>query len=279
MPKDQFVLRDCLWLISESTGFSVYDFDFRTYFDCRTPYEVRDLPAVARVGAFADYASFHQECAELGMNLVHSVEEQSRCTNLTQWFPLIPDLTPKSLWFPEVPSLSQIEEDFELPVFVKGARQTSRHQAAASIIRSAADYERAADIYRSDPILRWQEFVVRELVSLRPVSGGTEGRIPASYEFRTFWWRGRLVGSGRYWFEADDYQWTEEEREVALGVAKQAVDALDCTFLVVDLALTCEGQWIIIECNDGMESGYAGVSPFSIWQKVSDIELASVKGA
>jgi hypothetical protein len=96
----------------------------------------------------------------------------------------------------------------------------------------------------------------------------------APFEFRTFWRRGQLVGARGHWFEADDYSWNDSEREAALEVAGHAVEALDCAFLVVDLAQTSEGEWMIIECNDGMESGYAGASPFAIWQKIIEIEAS-----
>ena len=99
-----------------------------------------------------------------------------------------------------------------------------------------------------------------------------DGKIPASYEFRTFWWRGELVGAGRYWFEADSYDWTQLERQEGLAVAKQAVDAVDCAFVVIDLAQTIEGRWVVIECNSGMESGYAGASPFAIWEAIASAE-------
>jgi hypothetical protein len=46
-------------------------------------------------------------------------------------------------------------------------------------------------------------------------------------------------------------------------------------FLVVDIAQTETGQWIVIECNDGQESGYAGVSPFGLWQRIVDLEKAT----
>lgn len=110
------------------------------------------------------------------------------------------------------------------------------------------------------------------MIDLRPVAGGAENKIPASYEFRTFWWREQLVGSGRYWFEAAGYHWTESEMQSALAIAQQAVSAINCTFLVIDLAQTVDGDWVIIECNDGMESGYAGASPFVIWDKIIALE-------
>lgn len=274
MDADRFILRDRLWVITKPIGIAVYDFDFRSFFDCLTPFSPPEgIPAVARIGAFENYPAFYESCLESNIVLVHSPAEHLRCSTLPEWYPLISADTPRSRWYSTVPDFSTIEADFELPVFIKGARQTSRHKAAASIVRSRTEYEAAAEIFRADPILRWQNFVCRELVSLRPVPGGTEGKIPASYEFRTFWWRGELVGAGRYWYEAEAYRWTDSERESALKVARRAVAAIGTAFLVVDLAQTADGRWIIIECNDGMESGYAGASPFAIWQAISDCEI------
>ena len=275
MSQDKFILQDQLWIISNSVGVPIYDFAFRQFFECRTPFESPEgIPAVARVGAFADYSAFFTEAKSQGFSLVHTPDDYLRCTSLPEWYPLIEGHTPRSLWYSGVPSFEEVEADFELPIFVKGARQTSKHSAAASVIRSRSDFDAATEIYRNDRILHWQDFVCRELLELRSIRGGSETKIPASFEFRTFWWRGHLVGSGRYWFEADDYSWNNSEREAALTVASHAVAALSCVFLVVDLAQTSEGEWIIIECNDGMESGYAGASPFAIWQKIIDIEAS-----
>jgi len=218
---------------------------------------------------------FFEDCAKLGIDLVHSPEDHIKCSTLPGWYPLIADHTPRSRWFSEVPDFSEIQSTFELPVFIKGARQTSQHKAAASIVRNQGEYEAAASIFRSDPVLRWQDFVCREFIPLRPVAGGIQGKIPASFEFRTFWWRGQLVGAGRYWYEASHYIWSEQERDAALEVARHAVIALQCTFLVVDLAQTTSGRWIVVECNDGMESGYAGASPFALWQAIIDYEAKS----
>ncbi len=45
-------------------------------------------------------------------------------------------------------------------------------------------------------------------------------------------------------------------------------DAVDVPFLVIDLAQTASGEWICIECNDGQESGYAGINPIEMWRAV-----------
>ena len=52
-----------------------------------------------------------------------------------------------------------------------------------------------------------------------------------------------------------------------------AYKKIDIPFLVVDVAKTKAGHWIIIEINDGQECGYAGVEPYLLWQNIRDAEL------
>ena len=276
---DRFIVQDCLWVISRPVGVPSYDFDFRGLLECRTPYDIStDLPGVARVGAISNYPEFFLQSRAMGINLVHSPGDHERCSTLPAWYPLIESDTPRSRWYREVPAFSEIENEFTLPVFIKGARQTSKHKASASIVRNRSEFEIAVAHFRSDPILHWQEFVCREFTELRPVSGGADGKVPASFEFRTFWWNGELVGAGRYWLDAVPYDWSASERSAALEVAHRTARAVDCTFLVVDLAQRADGRWIVIECNDGMESGYAGASPLGIWQAITAHEARRKRG-
>lgn len=126
----------------------------------------------------------------------------------------------------------------------------------------------AMQAYESDSILQWQPVVVREYVPLRHVEDVDPSRIPSSFEFRTFWWNGRCVGAWRYWWQGKPYTWTSTEREDALRLGTIVAERLQVPFLVVDLAMTADGRWIVIECNDGQESGYAGVAPLGLWSSV-----------
>lgn len=267
------LLEGRLWVLNSPTGIPIYDFNFRSFFSCTTPWQrTKVVEAVGRIGAFDDYELTYNRLLAEGVKLVHSPEEHFRLSQLPGWYPLIRDITPRSRWYSEIPNARDIEQDFQWPVFVKGVRQTSRHKRSLAIINTPEQFESAMEVYRSDRILRWQTLVVREFVPLRPIEDSDQNRIPSSFEFRTFWWRGRCVGAGPYWWEGRKYDWTASERQKALTLGADVAKRVNACFVVVDLAMTTTGEWIVIECNDGQESGYAGISPIGLWQKVLSME-------
>ena len=268
-----FRVQNLLWMLTKPIGVANYDFPFEQFLECRHVWRLPEsLTTVARIGAIDYYEDFYSSLQNDGISLIHTPEEHLRCSELPKWYPMIREFTPRSIWFSEIPSLEQVIKHFDFPIFVKGARQTSKHQRSLSIIDSPEAFEKAMSHYAKDPILHWQQIVCRELVDLRPISGGSADRVPASYEFRTFWWKGEFVGAGRYWFEAEDYHWTADEQKEALAIASDVAKRVDVTFLVVDVAQRADGKWIVIECNDGQESGYAGLSPLQLWKNILAIE-------
>lgn len=264
MPVDSFAVEGKLAIVSEPTRIPVYDFDFRRFFACSS--RTAGLPGVARVGAIDNYAHFFQECLERDVQLVNSPEQQRRTSLLPEWYPLLVGRTPRSRWYRSFPTAEEIEAEFSWPVFLKGARQTSRH-GGQSIVHSPEEFAESLAAFQADPILHWQDLVVREFVPLRPIGQALAGKLPPSFEFRTFWWFGTLVGAGTYW-GGWDYRWTDAEKAAALRLGAWAAQQVGSPFMVVDLAMTASGDWIVIECNDGMESGYASVSPLGLWQSV-----------
>ena len=268
-----FQLKDALWLITKPTGIAIYDFDFEKFFECKHHWRLpTPITAVARVGAIEDYPAFYSALSDEGIKLIHTPEQYVRCGELPNWYPLIKEFTPKSVWFDSIPTVKEITDYFELPLFIKGARQTSKHNKRLSIIENVDQLEATLTAYANDSILHWQRLVCREYVKLKSVGMAHANEIPPSYEFRTFWWRGKFVGAGRYWYLANDYQWTTTEKSDALAIAGDVAQRVDVPFLVVDLAQTDTGDWIVIECNDGQESGYAGLSPFVLWRNIAEIE-------
>lgn len=278
--EELLLVEDVLWVLTAPTGKAVYDFPFARLLPCRHPYQPPPkVRAVARVGAFADYGAAYAELATRGIVLLHDPLAHRRSAELPHWYPVLEDLTPKSLWFDAAPDVERIERELGWPIFMKGERQTSRHQKSLAIIEDRAALYRALEAYAEDAILHWQKIVCRQYVPLRPVGESLPDRIPSSFEFRTFWWKGELVGCGRYWWESRAYELSRTEEVAALAVAREAARRIDVPFLVVDIAQDQTGRWLVIECNDGQESGYAGVSPLGLWQRIIELERLYRDGA
>lgn len=268
-----FLLQESIWLITKPVGKSNYDFQFEQFFRCEHKWQLPpSINAIARVGARNDYTDFYEQLKQDDIHLIHSPTEHMRASELPHWYPLIADLTPRSRWFSEMPTLETIVEEFDFPIFVKGSRQTSKHQKGLSIIDSADAFNRLSEQYKIDPILHWQDVVCREYLQLRPIAGDDDTSIPPSFEFRTYWYKGQLVGAGRYWFEMPKYNWTPKEKADALKIAEEAAKRVNVPFLVIDVAQKVDGQWIVIECNDGQESGYADISPIALWKNIIAVE-------
>lgn len=261
-------VEDCLWICEERIEVPGYDFAFHECFACSHPVFLEcETTAVARMGAAKDYRKRYEQLLEWNVRLLHSPEEYDRTSYLPNWYPRIKDFTPKSLWYDHLPSIAEIESEFEWPVFLKGERQTSKHNRRLSIIENTAQYMEAMEAWRRDPILHWQRVVCRQYVNLRRVARDLGQEMPKAFEFRTFWWRDSCVGAGPYW-HSETYSLNAEEKAGLLRVGTEVARRMNVTFLVIDLAMSDTGEWIVIECNDGQDSGYAGVNRFAMWSNV-----------
>lgn len=265
-------VESAIWVANRRINVPAYDFQFAPLFRLDRPRLNEEVSVVSRIGAISDYPLLYQTFLDFGFRLINSPEQHDLAGELEHWYPLIKELTPTSKVYEQFPSLEELKEDFEFPIFIKGNRQTSRHNADLSIARSEEDFRRIAIAYAEDDILHWQKIVVREFIPLHPLDIEVAGKVPISLEIRTFWWKGQFVNAGRYWSQYLEYTLTSEQFSAALEVAQEASDRLDVPFLVIDLALTQNGNWIVIECNDGQESGYCGGQPHVLWSRIVDLE-------
>lgn len=273
---DIFQIERSVWIAEAKIQSPNYDFAFSQLMACsHSRYGHDEVTAVARFGAVIDYDALYQDLLKNGVKLIHSPAQHQLCSELPQWYPLLEGLTPQSWWFDKAPDADTAGDLAGWPLFIKGSRQTSRHQFKLSIIHNPEEYQEAVEAFSKDRMLFWQQIVIRRFEHLRPIQADMGQRIPASFEFRSFWWHGHLVGVGPYFAEFAKYQWTEAEKNDAIKIAAEAARRISLPFVVVDLAQCIDGRWIVIEINDAQESGYAGVPRLALWQKVVELELAS----
>jgi hypothetical protein len=104
------------------------------------------------------------------------------------------------------------------------------------------------------------------------------GRCTKSFELRAFCWPGYGVGIGPYRV-SESYRASAAELAAAASLAERAARCIGVPILIVDVAQTVLGKWIVIEVNDGQDSGYAGVAPLPMWRRLLDVagEEVSIK--
>ncbi len=257
-------------MVVRRTGLAAYDIEFTSAFKVGHPSRMdRGAIGIARLGVVDDYEGVYTAWRERGVEFINTPELAEAADDLSAWYPKLADLTPLSACWDVLPEAAEIEASIGWPVFIKGVRQTSRHNARLAVASSRREYEALRERWLGNPILASQRAAVRSFVSLRRVRDSQHAdELPRCFEFRTFWWRGEMVGAGRYWLDAPEYHWTPEEQRAACGVAREAAGRLTTPFVCIDVAQTNKGSWIVIEVNDGQRSGYAGVPRIELWRNI-----------
>ena len=268
---DDFFTIGNIAILQQNTGNDVYDFYFRNYFDCQSVTSATDKPVLLHIGAIEDYAEIESLMKDLEMRLFVSENDHKRCSDIEQWYPILKEHTPFTKVYDELPKLDELLQDFSFPFFLKGNRQTNRHLKSKCIIENPEQYERIKVEWENDPILFWQKPAIREYVPLQIIdSQSYPDMVPMSYEFRFFYFEGKCMSYGPYWYMGLSYSLSDKELNEVLKLTDWAAMRTNNVFMAVDVAKTAAGEWIIVEINDAQESGFVGVNPFTLWKNTID---------
>ncbi len=263
---DDFYTIGNIAVLQRNTGNGDYDFDFRNGFECKSVISEVDVPVLLHIGAIENYESVESSLEELGMKLLVHEAEHNRCSTIEKWYPALKGRTPFTKIYDELPDVQELLKDFSFPVFIKGNRQTNRHQRSQCIIESEDQYETLREEWKRDSVLSWQKVAVREYVPLMEIdSTSFPDMVPISYEFRFFYFEGKCMAYGPYWNMGPKYELAETELPEVLNLTDWAAERLGVLFPAIDVAKTSSGDWIIIEVNDAQESGFVGANPLILW--------------
>ena len=131
-----------------------------------------------------------------------------------------------------------------------------------------------AGLLYSDSMLQYQNIYVRKYVKLKTYMIGLMD-LPITKEFRFFFYKDKLLSGGYYWSSH-----LEELKEMGIEpdiddvpvsflnkIAEKVKDNIN--FWVVDVAQTEEGEWIVIELNDGQQSGLSCNDPDTLYKNLN----------
>lgn len=261
-------LSSTICISAVETHSPVYDFDFRKYFDATPVFDAVTKPLILRAGALRDYEQLYHTLQESGLTLINNIDQHNIASLLPHWYPLIAAYTPRSKWYEQLPDVTTIMDDFTFPVFIKGERQTNRHQLSSSRATNRQELQNILDNWQNDPILNWQKLICREFIPLEKIGEAIGNKIQYSKEFRVFVWKNKVMATGQYWTDAPPITLSIAEQEEIRLLAEKVAQIVRVPFLVVDMAKTVTGEWIVIELNDAQESGYAAVSRLNLWSRI-----------
>lgn len=124
----------------------------------------------------------------------------------------------------------------------------------------------------SDPNIAEQGVVFREYKKLKKISDSVNG-MPFSNEWRFFFYKNELVDYNYYWSQSDIVPKKESLDEKAIDYAKEIASKVSekVNFFVLDIAELDNGEWILIEVNDGQMSGLSEIDPESFYKNLYKI--------
>jgi hypothetical protein len=226
---------------------------------------------VGYIPSLSHYTTVYDHLFRKNVRLVNSPSQHQLAMEFDKFYPLLVDITPKSVVIENVNDVSKHMADFSFPVFVKGLIKSNKALGVKSVM--AEDPQSLRILVES--ILNLQKLsrgkvVIREFVHLR--HSQTDGNMfPISREYRLFVYNNRVFSHSFYWDEYDDpFPLNTQELETITRFAQEVSNRLKVPFISVDVAQLENGNWTVIETADGQFSGLSHLSPLIFWNKLKD---------
>ncbi len=217
----------------------------------------KDSLVVGRYSVLPYYRELERDLAFNNSRLINSAIEHKYIANF-DWYHDIADITPRT-WF-DATAASFAFDDLPHGMVLKG-RTNSAKSWYWMYAKTKADFRRIDTFLHQNEMLAHQGIVYREYIPLDIIE---KSCIPNSFDFvnewRCFFYKTKMLAMGYYWTMAEESSIEKANNQDlfgAINIATQAAHKLAkrTNFFVVDVAKTAEGNWIVIEVNDGQMSG------------------------
>lgn len=214
---------------------------------------------IPRYSALPFYKELEQDIIYLGSTIVNSFREHSYIADF-QYYWDIEDLTPKTYFkLEDIPNGG--------PYVVKGVTNSRKH--LWNELMFAPNRKRAIEIaleLQKDSLIGQQDIIVREFEQLKILEIGVTGTLFAN-EWRFFCFKDKILSNGYYWTCSDV---RGEINDKGIDLVKEVIKRVEgkVNFYVIDIAEKENGDWIVIEMNDGQMSGLSENNPHDLYSNM-----------
>jgi len=226
----------------------------------------KDSLVIPRFSALPYYNELEVDVKNLGSKLINTHRQHLWIANF-EYYEHIKEYTPESWFEHEFPYSND-----EGPFVLKGLTNSRKFRWNTHMF--APNRHTAIQIgseLMQDPMISQQGIVYRKYVPLKTFEIGIND-LPFTNEFRFFFYKEELLTYGFYWSTMEDPELgklDEDGLQLARTVAKIAAEYVD--FFVLDIGEKEEGGWIVIEINDGSQSGLSENSPHNLYAALKKV--------
>lgn len=218
-----------------------------------------------------EYEALDEALGALGHELMTTPAQYEAAHYLPKWYPRLKGYTARSVWTESadaseawVAAQALGPPPWILKDHVKSAKERWAEACFVPEGASRADFERICGALLEERGERFERgFVVRRFLPFK-VRGQTPSG-PAHLEFRLFFGSGKLLAAeSSHDFEVDVPDFSDFER-----LARK----IEARFFAMDVAMLENGQWAVVELNDGGVSGLpASIDPRDLFAALLGVE-------
>jgi ATP-grasp domain-containing protein len=213
---------------------------------------------IGRYSVLPYFRELELDLQKAGSRLLNNWWSHNWIANFVDYYEALREFTPRS-WVEREFATS----GYDGPVIIKGRTNSRKRKWRHGMwAANRAEAVELANELANDPLLGPQGLIYREYVPLvtfehDPISG-----LPITNEWRCFFYKTTLLGHGYYWVTASDEARAKAScpNEAVQFACKLATIAAEHTnFFVLDIAEKQSGGWMLVEVNDGQQSGLSEV--------------------
>ncbi|MDM8558461.1 ATP-grasp domain-containing protein [Candidatus Parabeggiatoa sp. HSG14] len=207
------------------------------------------------------YAILYHALKNYGVKLINSPAQYQHCHYLPESYPIIQEMTPKTLWIKNGDDFSQeaimkmLKPFANHSVILKDYVKSQKHYwHEACFIPSTTDSVVVSKIVQRFLELQGGQpeggLVFRQYVAFESIGSHSKSKMPLSLEYRIFFFNKKTVTVYPYWNEGE-----YPKEALPLKQFEKIAQRVDSHFFTMDVAKSSDKGWLIIELGDAQVAG------------------------
>lgn len=239
------------------------------HFDCITSRMLIDTGdvVIGRYSVLPFYSEQEHDIKLAGAKLINTYQQHLYAADIGTWTLDLGELTPRT-WH----RLEDIPE--KGPFVIKGETNSRKDKWSTHMYaETKRDAIEVACRLMDDMMIGTQKLYIRQYIPLKKLMTGLND-LPVSEEHRFFALNGQIICGAFYWSSyVDDLVEIPRTSDVPGEFLKTILNKIgdNIPFVVIDVARTESGEWIVVELNDGQMSGLSENDPERLYSGMRQV--------